>query len=459
MFFILITSACFLLIFYVYFKNRNYWIQRNIVQVDKDAWHFIFGKCGLPEVYKKIYDNYPLEKYVGTFIGTRPVLVLRNLEDIQAVLQGDFQSFHGRGYKSNPKDVLSDNLLLIDEYERWKLIRQKMTPVFTTHKLKNMFSIMERCTEDFAEYIEKHKGTSEEIFEALHTFTSATIGATVFGINSTTDNTMESSILDKGWKRIYSTFLFNLKFALANIWPKLYNLLNLKAFSEHEDFFIGIMKEILNYRRRLQDKRHDFMDTCLELQNQGTMFDLSTGYRIEPTDEILAAQAFSFFIAGVDTTANSLNFTLMELSNHPNILKKLHDELDSILNNTMDRISYEDLKKMKYLDMIISESVRKYPPIGLMQRMCTKNTVLPSGGIKIENGSIVVVPIFGIHRDEKYYTNPEKFDPERFASKNFEKFVKFSYLPFGEGQRICLGKMFYIIFFLKYLNSVDPIIE
>lgn len=441
MFFILL-SVWALLIFYLYFKNKNknYWIKRNIVQVDKNAWHFIFGKCSLSEVYKVLYDKYPSQNYVGTFVGMKPALILRNLEDIQAVLQSDFQSFHGRGYKTSPKDELAHNLLLIDDYYRWKLIRQKITPVFTSLKLKNMFSVIERCATDFSMYIDKHRHSPEEIFEALHTFTSASISASVFGINSTIENTMESPILDKGWKRINSIILFNLTFALSNICPKLHSLLNLKVFSQNKDFFIGIMKCILKNRRETNDKRHDFIDTCLELQSQGKMCDVSTGYEINSSDEILAAQAFSFFIAGVDTTANSLNFTLTEISNNSNILRRLHDEIDNVLDKTKDKITYEDLKKMEYLDMVINESIRKYPPIGLMQRLCTKDTVLPTGGLKIEKGSIVIIPIYGLHRDSKYFPDPDNFDPERFAPENIAKIVKFSYLPFGEGNRICLGK-------------------
>ncbi|XP_034824098.1 cytochrome P450 6k1-like [Maniola hyperantus] len=443
MMFVILLACCGILVLVIIkTKNRYYWEKRGIVQVNSNAWHFMLGKCSLSEIYKNIYDSYPTQDFVGTFVGYRPVLILKNLEDVQAVLQSDFQSFYGRGYKTNPKDTMADNLLLIDDYARWRLLRQKISPVFTASKLKNMFSTLERCASDFTKFIKLNSHAKENVFEALHTYTSASVSASVFGINAESPNTMTNPILDFGWSSTESVKVFNIKFALINICPKLFNFLNLKTFGEHKEFIVGVLKKVLNNRHCSKEKRHDFIDTCLDLQNQEVMHDPLTGFELKATDELLAAQAFSFFIAGVDTSANVINFTLLELSNNPVILNRLHDEIDNIFENCNEKITYEEIRKMEYLEMVINESMRKYPPIGLMQRMCMKDTVLPSRNIKIEKNTFVVVPIYGIQRDEKYFPKPEEFDPERFSSENVSNIVKLSYIPFGEGNRICTGARF-----------------
>lgn len=441
LFVILLTLSIGLVLVFIKNLNKDYWKKRGIVQVDSNAWHFILGKCSLSEIYKHIYDSHPNQDCVGTFVGFKPVLILKNLEDIQAVLQSDFQSFYGRGYKTNPKDTLADNLLLIDDYARWRLLRQKISPVFTTSKLKHMFSTIDRCASDFTEYIQFNKHAQENFFEALHTYISASTSASVFGINSQSQNTMVNPILNIGWNSTESLLVFNIKFALSNIFPKLFNFLNLKAFGKHKDFVVEVTRKVLRSRRETQEKRHDYIDACLEMLNQGLLHDPSTGYTLEATDEILAAQAFSLFVAGVDTTANLMNFILLELSNNPDILKRLHDEIDKVFENCKGNITHEELRKMEYLEMVINEAMRKYPPIGLMQRMCMKDTVLPVRNISIKKNTFAIIPIYGIHTDKKYFPKPEVFDPERFSPVNVPKIVKLSYMPFGEGYRICIGKI------------------
>ncbi|KAI5638577.1 cytochrome p450 domain-containing protein [Phthorimaea operculella] len=171
------------------------------------------------------------------------------------------------------------------------------------------------------------------------------------------------------------------------------------------------------------------------------MKDATTGFELEPTVEVLAAQAFFFFLAGSDTTAGTMHFTLLELSNNPPILKRVHDEIDKVFHNK-DQLNFEDIDKLQYLEMVVNEAMRMYPPIGLMQRKCTKDTKLPVGGLKVEKDCLVLIPVYAVHRDENHYPNSDVFDPERFSPENVKSIPKFAYMPFGEGNRICLGMRF-----------------
>uniref|UniRef100_A0A1E1WPZ7 unspecific monooxygenase n=1 Tax=Pectinophora gossypiella TaxID=13191 RepID=A0A1E1WPZ7_PECGO len=441
MLFLLLLFLCSLLaIFILKNKNSDYWKKRNVAQVSGLLSKFYFGNVSLPEVYKKVYDDYPGEPYVGIFLGMRPALLIRDVENVQAVMAGEFQSFYKRGIMLNPQDVLADNVLFIDEFGRWKILRHKLSPIFTSSKLKNMFYILERCGRDFVERIKEDPKNVDNPFEALYSYTTASIAASVFGIDAQVKNTMDSPLLDMVKKAIAPTLKSNLIFAIANISPRLLQVFNLKSFGDYEEFFVGVVRNVIENRRNEKQKRHDFIDICLELQDQGMMKDFTTGYELEPSVEVLAAQAFFFFVAGADTSANTMHFTLLELSNNPNILKKVHNEIDELFDKCDEKLTYSDVyEKFPYLDKVVKEALRKFPPIGMIQRMCTKDTILPVGGVRVDKDCTIVLPVYAIHRDEKYYPNPDVFDPERFSPENEAEIPNYAYLPFGEGNRICLG--------------------
>nr|ATO58444.1 cytochrome P450 CYP337B3 allele 5 [Helicoverpa armigera] len=442
LFVILLTILIVLCSIVLHFKftNSKYWKKKNIIQIKDLTFTFLFNKQSMPELIKSIYDKHD-EPYIGTTSATIPTLIIKNLDDIQAVLAGDFQSFYSRGIITSPNDVLADNLLLMDDFKKWKLIRQKLTPIFTSAKLKNMFYIIEKSARDFVELVEDNVHLRKKPFKLMTRYTTASISAAVFGIDTQVKSTMESPFVELAFRALRPSFIQNVIVVIANTFPRLYKLLQLKLFGEHEEFFVGAVKTVLESRRHDTTKRYDFIEICLELQKNGIMQDFSTGYKLEPTDELMAAQAFFFFVAGADTSANTMHYSLLELSNNPKILAKLHEEIDKVFEGGAGELTYNDIDKLQYLDQVINEAMRKYPPVGVMQRLCTKDTVLPSG-IPIAKGNTIMIPVFGLHRDEKYFDDPHVFDPDRFLPENVSKIKNYAYLPFGEGNRICIGVRF-----------------
>lgn len=139
-----------------------------------------------------------------------------------------------------------------------------------------------------------------------------------------------------------------------------------------------------------------------------------------------------------------LVFLTYELSIHPEIQQKLFDEINDTENHLNGkRIDYDTLQKMKYLDQVVSEGLRKWPVNPLTDRICVKDYLCEYDDgrkFQFEKGIELWIPIYGIHHDPKYYSDPEKFNPDRFSEANKHKLVPGTYLPFGLGPRNCIGK-------------------
>lgn len=165
------------------------------------------------------------------------------------------------------------------------------------------------------------------------------------------------------------------------------------------------------------------------------------------SDEDITAQSFLFFFAGFETVSIAMCFSIYELCINPDIQRKLQKEIDEARESCNGKITYDAVMKMKYLDMVVSETLRKWPPVAAIDRQCTKEHTIEADGntIKISPGMGIQFPIMGIHRDEKYYENPEKYDPERFNDDNKASIKPGTYIPFGYGPRICIASRFALL--------------
>ncbi|XP_060810365.1 cytochrome P450 6B5-like [Amyelois transitella] len=424
-------------------NNENYWKKRGVKFHNKNKvmgifWDFLMKNRPMFQVVGDLYKQYREEPAVGFGGFFTPSLLINDATNIQHVFQTDFQAFNHRGIEINEGDHLADNILLMNG-NRWKLVRQSMTPIFTSAKLKKMFYIMDKSGKDFVTYLKNNpERLKDNAFDTISTYCCAAIGAAVFGIVS--ESVFDSPFLDIARKAFKSTFKSDIKTTISSFSPWLSKKLNIKLFSEHQDFFIAAIKRIIRQREQENTKKYDFADMCVSLQKSGTLRDRETGLELEPTDELLSGQAFFFFTAGVEPSAASIFACLMELGKHPEHLKKVHDEIDATFEKLNGELTYESVMEMEYLEKVLCESIRLLPPIGFLGRQCVENTVLPVGNIKVEKGTKVFVAVYELHRDPKYYPNPEVFDPERFESESAQD--SSVYMPFGKGNRLCVGMRF-----------------
>ncbi|KAJ8928370.1 hypothetical protein NQ314_019101 [Rhamnusium bicolor] len=184
------------------------------------------------------------------------------------------------------------------------------------------------------------------------------------------------------------------------------------------------------------------------------------------TNEDITAQALIFLFAGFDTVSSLMSFTAYELGVNQDIQHRLKKEVDATWKECGGKLTYESLLKMKYMDMVISEAMRKWPNLPQTDRICTKPyTIQPTTPeeepVHLEKGATVIIPIYPIHRCPKFYPDPDRFDPERFNDENKGNINPYTYMPFGVGPRNCIGSRFAllevkIIFFsvLKHFEIV-----
>jgi cytochrome P450 family 3 subfamily A len=161
------------------------------------------------------------------------------------------------------------------------------------------------------------------------------------------------------------------------------------------------------------------------------------------SDEEIVDNCILFLMAGFDSTSNTLAFALHLLAQEPEIQERAYEEIMSEIGD-LEIITAEDSKKLKYVEQIIYETLRMYPPVPIFLHRECKETVTIKG-VTIPAGTVVETPPWVLHRDPEYWPEPEKFDPDRFAPENQTDTQKFAFAPWGLGPRMCIGARFALI--------------
>jgi cytochrome P450 family 9 len=228
-----------------------------------------------------------------------------------------------------------------------------------------------------------------------------------------------------------------IKFELLRHFPKTMRLLGVKFLPKETDrFFRNLIENVLKTRKEKGIFRPDMIQLLMEIM------ELDNSIKVTIND--IVGQAFFFFLAGFDTTSGLICFIVHELAINFHIQKKLRQEIDKQIETDGGEINYDSLSKMKYLDTVINESLRMYPPAPTTNRVCIKDYNFPKPMEGFPNyfmtkGTILMISLYGLHRDPKYFPEPDKFDPDRFNDQNKSKIHPNTYLPFGIGPRKCIG--------------------
>lgn len=437
--------AIVLAIYYYFTATFDFWKVRNVpgpkpIPVFGNIKDVLFTKTAMCDYLKTLYEKYEDEPMIGIFARRTPVLLLTDAKLIKDVFIRDFSKFADRGSPLFEKtEPLSPHLFNL-EPERWRPLRTRLSPVFTSGKLKEMFPLILKCSENLEEYLDKslQMGETVEVRELMAKYATDVIGSCAFGLEMNALADTESKFRRVG-RKVFQCNLGNIiRLRIRQAMPWLYKLLGyILPQTEVATFFTKVISDTLKYRDENNIVRRDFVNMLLELKKHPDKLE-----NIKLTDTLLTAQAFVFFIAGYETSSTAISNGLYELALNPKIQDKLRKEIRDHYDKNNGELKYDDVKEMKYLDLVFSEAVRKYPAGPFLLRKSIENYCFDGTKVTIPKGTFVWIPIFAIHRDPKIYPNPDAFIPERFTEDAVQARNPMHYLPFGDGPRNCIGARF-----------------
>ncbi|XP_059045026.1 cytochrome P450 6B2-like [Achroia grisella] len=450
-------------------RNFDYWEKRGI-KYEKPILFFgsVLKTYLLQEsmtlTVNRIYKKYHKEKLVGAFRSTTPVLLLKDPAMVKQVIISDFVYFHERGIVPGKSLEPMFKNLFFGEGDLWRLLRQRLTPSFTSGKLRAMFPlIIERAEHLRARALKAAvNGSTMDARDLMARYTTDFIGACGFGLEADSLNDDDAAFRQLGIK----IFTFGIPDAIIVLLKDMFPVLsrNLKIMGKVEKELTILVKEILRKRNNKPSGRHDFIDLLLECKKEGTVIGQSIEKfnsdgspkeaKLEFDDIIIAAQVFVFFAAGFETSSSASSFTLHQLAYNPEVQKKVHKEIDTVLAKYDNKLSYDAIKEMTYLEWTFKEAMRIFPSLGFLARTCRKQYSFPNSDLTIDEGVNVIIPVQAFHNDPKYWDEPQEFRPERFHPDEFKETQKSVYLPFGDGPRNCIGARLGLMQSLAGLSAI-----
>jgi cytochrome P450 len=204
-----------------------------------------------------------------------------------------------------------------------------------------------------------------------------------------------------------------------------------RRFQKAQERLNATLYRMIDERRRNGGDRGDLLSILIRARDE-------EGDGTGMSDEQLRDEMMTIFLAGHETTANALTWTWYLLSQNPEVEAKLHQEIDEVLQGRLPVA--EDYPNLSYTEMVFAESMRLYPPGWIIGRRALNDYQI--NGYFIPARSLLLMSQYVMHRNEKYFADPETFDPERWRPEARESRPKFSYFPFGGGPRICIGEHF-----------------
>ena len=361
---------------------------------------------------------------LSTFrVGRERVFFVNSPAGVRDVLTSHYGNFLKGGGRQRARRFLGEGLLL-SEGELHRRQRRLALPAFHRARIAGYAAEMAASADRLAS--RWRDGEVLDVGPEMLRLTLGIVGRTLFGA----DVESESDEVGRAMKAAtlqYRAF----KLPGAKVWERL-PLPHLLRFRRGKRRLREVVLRLIE-ERRLEGRDHgDLLSMLLAAEEEG-------GGGARMTAEQVWDEALTIFIAGYDTTATALMWTWYALSQNPQAEARLHAELDEVLEGGR-AARFEDLARLRYTESVVCESMRLYPPTWRLVRRAVRDFEV--GGYTVPAGALVVVCQYAMHRDPRFFPDPERFDPERFAPEAKAARPPYSFFPFGGGPRRCLGESF-----------------
>lgn len=438
-----------------------------------------------------IHDQEIYNKYgtiVGVYEGLRPTLMIGDPELIRDILVKDFHNFpNHRAFNFGHTANRLGFFFMKGSEERWEKMRTVIAPSFSTGKMRILTPKINECIESLMANLAKEtnnkSGQEVDLRKFFRAFSLDAIASTAFGVRLDSLNEPDHPIVSNARKffsrKPVTRLFFEIYLTFARI--KKMRPTDFESLNYFSKLTEKITREKRYQRKRkysgglINGKKLDFIQMFLDILDNGEE-SFPDSIEEERTDEEhdephveqdnitfygheekpkeinnnedrsisldeLKAQGILFFLAGFDTTATLLCNVCYLLATNANAQEKLISEIDTW--DSQYEMNYDTVNGFKYLDAVVWETLRLYPPVSRVERECVSDYKLEKTGIYVPAGMTVSIPVYAIHRDPKNFEDPDDFKPERFLNPNDgkEPSIKhpYSFLPFGGGPRNCLG--------------------
>ena len=352
---------------------------------------------------------------------------------VEQVLVKNASSFHKDIFNRSLKQVLGDGLLS-SEGDFWKRQRRLIQPAFHREKIAGYAETMTKHTTRALEGW--HDGQSLDVHHAMMELTAEIVTECLFG-TAAGDVSEVAACIDTVMERFANPLFFAFPF-LSHV-PLPINT----RFQEVVPRLDRIVRGFIEQRRLAGDKapKNDLLAMLLDARDDDGS---------SMSDQQLRDEVLILFLAGHETTALTLSWTLYELAMNPGVERRLHDEISKVLGDRPPTL--DDIPKLEYAARVVNESLRLHPPAWSIGRESIQDFEL--GGHRFDKGTWLWFLPYCIQRDPRWFSDPLAFRPERWEDGFAKKIPKFAYMPFGGGPRICIGNTFALMEAVLLLTTI-----
>ncbi|XP_064548645.1 probable cytochrome P450 4ac1 [Drosophila montana] len=347
------------------------------------------------------------------------------------------------------RPFLGDGLLISTD-QKWHFRRKMLTPAFHFNVLQQFLNIFKEESHKLIDVLLQNVDDELNLHQVIPQFTLNNVCETALGVKL--DDMTEGSQYREAIHALEIVMVERVCNPLMYFWPYFYicgsykeHVRNLKIAHDFSSRIIE-RKRAQNKRQTVLDsengrkQRYAMLDTLLEAENEGLI-----------NHQGICDEVNTFMFEGYDTTSTCLIFTLLMLALHENIQDRCFEELQDLFVNNME-LTVFNYNELVYLECVIRESLRLFPPVPFLGRVCTEECAI--NGLIMPKNTQINVHVYDIMRDPRYFSNPSKFQPERFLQENTLDRHPFSFIPFSAGQRNCIGQKFAILEIKVLLVSI-----
>ncbi|XP_035702071.1 cytochrome P450 6k1 isoform X2 [Folsomia candida] len=390
------------------------------------------------------------ERYGGLMEFGIPLLLVKDLSLARTIFIKDFHHFSERRDVPNSSDTLITDSLFFMRGQSWKNMRTFLSPGFTSGMVRKKFPHFARSATNLQNWMNTHQKTSSGEYEipvsdAMRKYAVEVIGAAAFGLNLNIFSDKNSKFLEMADRIENINVWQKFKFAIFQTFPRFADLFKISPLdSDMSKYFRNVLASAIEARELSSCGEKDFLQLLVDLKTGTGKIEVQAKQGDHKSREDLAvSQACLFLIAGFDTVANNLMVSTYMLATYPELQQKVREEVDRICGES--EICYDHINEMGFLDNFIAETLRLYPGVPRLERKCVLDYPIPNSTHVIPKGTIVIVVAESVHKDAQYWTNPLRFDPDRFNLENKAIQNNNAYMPFGIGPRNCIGIKFALV--------------